>query len=185
MRGFLSPATNLRTDGYGGSLERRARLLLEILSAVREALGPKLAIGVRLCGDELIDGGTTIGEAVTVARMVEDQGCADYVNTSIGVATATLFMIEASMHVPPGYASFIPSAFRDAISLPVVGGGRYKDPAQAERALRAGHCDLIGVVRGQIADPEFASKARSGRAESIRLCLSCNQECVGRMGRNR
>lgn len=185
VRGFLSPATNLRTDGYGGSLERRARLLLEILSAVREALGPKLAIGVRLCGDELIDGGTTIGEAVTVARMVEDQGCADYVNTSIGVATATLFMIEASMHVPPGYASFIPSAFRDAISLPVVGGGRYKDPAQAERALRAGHCDLIGVVRGQIADPEFASKARSGRAESIRLCLSCNQECVGRMGLNR
>ena len=89
------------------------------------------------------------------------------------------------MHVPPGYASFIPSAFRDAVSLPVVGAGRYKDPAQAERALRAGHCDLVGVVRGQIADPDFAVKARSGRADTIRLCLSCNQECVGRMGLNR
>ena len=185
VRGFLSPATNLRTDGYGGSLERRARILLEILGAVRDAIGPKLAIGVRLCGDELIDGGTTLTEAVAVARMVEAQGRADYVNTSIGVATATLYMIEASMHIPPGYASFIPSAFRDAISLPVVGAGRYKDPVQAERALRAGHCDLVGIVRGQIADPDFASKARSGRAESIRLCLSCNQECVGRMGLNR
>ncbi|HLN06917.1 MAG TPA: mycofactocin system FadH/OYE family oxidoreductase 2 [Acidimicrobiales bacterium] len=185
VRGFLSPATNLRTDGYGGSLDHRARLLLEILREVRDTVGPKVAVGVRLCGDELIDGGTTVAEAVAVARMVEAQGCADYVNTSIGVATATLYMIEASMHVPPGYASFIPSAFRDAISLPVVGSGRYKDPGQAERALRAGHCDLVGVVRGQIADPEFASKARSGHAESIRLCLSCNQECVGRMGLNR
>jgi len=185
VRGFLSPVTNLRADGYGGSLERRARLLLEILSEVRSALGPKLVVGVRLCGDELVDGGTTISEAVAVARLVEAQGCADYVNTSIGVATATLYMIEASMHVPPGYASFIPSAFRDAISLPVVAAGRYKDPVQAERALREGHADLVGVVRGQIADPRFAAKARSGRADSIRLCLSCNQECVGRMGLNR
>ena len=128
----------------------------------RRASGPKLAIGVRLCGDELIEGGTTIDEAVAVAQMVEEQGCADYVNTSIGVATATLYMIEASMHVPPGYASFIPSAIREAISLPVVGAGRYKDPAQAERALRAGHCDLVGVVRGQIADPDFASQGAVG-----------------------
>ena len=161
VRGFLSPATNLRADGYGGSLERRARLLLEILSEVRNTLGRKLALGVRLCGDELIDGGTTISEAVAVARLVEAQGCADYVNTSIGVATATLHMVEASMHVPPGYASFIPSAFRDAISLPVVAAGRYKDPVQAERALREGHADLVGVVRGQIADPQFSAKARA------------------------
>ena len=125
--------------------QRRARILFEILGVVRDTLGTKLALGVRLCGDELIDGGTTITEAVAVARMVEEQGCADYVNTSIGVATATLYMIEASMHVPPGYASFIPSAFRDAVSLPVVGAGRYKDPAQAERGplrrpLRSGRC---------------------------------------------
>ena len=185
VRGFLSPATNLRTDRYGGALEGRARLLLELLPAVRDAVGPKLAVGVRLCGDELIEGGSTIEEAVAVARMVEEQGCADYVNTSIGVATATLFMIEASMHVPPGYASFIPSAIRRAVDLPVVGVGRFKDPLQAERALAEGHCDLVGIVRGQIADAELVAKARGGRTESIRLCLSCNQECVGRMGLNR
>jgi 2,4-dienoyl-CoA reductase (NADPH2) len=185
VRGFLSPATNRRTDEYGGTLENRTRLLLHIVDAVRAVIGNRLALGVRLCGDELIEGGTTIDDAVEVAKMVEATGQVDYINTSIGVATASLFMIEASMHVPPGYAMFIPSAFRKAVDLPVVGVGRFKDPLQAERALAEGHCDLVGVVRGQIADPDFAAKARAGATDEIRLCLSCNQECVGRMGLNR
>ncbi|GAB3696804.1 mycofactocin system FadH/OYE family oxidoreductase 2 [Saccharopolyspora tripterygii] len=185
VRGFLSPATNKRTDAYGGSLANRARLLLEIVAAVRESLGPDRALGVRICGDELIEGGTTIDEAVEVARMVEATGQVDYINTSIGVATSTLYMIEASMAIPPGYALFISNAIRKAVDLPVVGVGRIKDPLQAERALEEGHCDLVGVVRGQIADADFAAKARSGHATEIRTCLSCNQECVGRMGLNR
>jgi mycofactocin system FadH/OYE family oxidoreductase 2 len=185
VRGFLSPATNKRTDQYGGSLANRARLLLDISTAVRKAIGNDLALGVRLCGDEFIEGGTTIDEAIKVAKLVEAAGNVDYINTSIGVATASLFMIEASMHIPPGYATFIPSAIRKAVDLPVVGVGRFKDPQQAERALADGHCDLVGVVRGQIADPDFAAKARAGATDDIRLCLSCNQECVGRMGLNR
>jgi 2,4-dienoyl-CoA reductase (NADPH2) len=185
VRGFLSPATNKRTDQYGGTLSNRARLLLDISSAVRKAIGNDLALGVRLCGDEFIEGGTTIDEAVEIAKLVEASGNVDYINTSIGVATASLFMIEASMHIPPGYATFIPSAIRKAVDLPVVGVGRFKDPLQAERALADGHCDLVGVVRGQIADPDFAAKARAGATDDIRLCLSCNQECVGRMGLNR
>ena len=185
VRGFLSPATNLRTDEYGGTLPNRARLLLEIVDAVRDAIGRRPVLGVRLCGDELIEGGTTIGDAVEVARMVEASGRVDYINTSIGVATATLYMIEASMQIPPGYSMFIPSAIREAVSLPVVGVGRFKDPLQADRALAAGQCDLVGVVRGQIADADFVAKARAGHSEEIRTCLSCNQECVGRMGLNR
>ena len=185
VRGFLSPATNRRTDDYGGSLENRARLLLELVAAVRTAIGPDLALGVRLCGDELIDGGTRIEDAVAIAKMVEATETVDYLNTSIGVATASLFMIEASMHVPPGYASFIPSALRAAVDLPVVGVGRFKDPLQAERALAEGQCDLVGIVRGQIADADFVAKSRSGNVDDVRLCLSCNQECVGRMGLNR
>lgn len=185
VRGFLSPATNRRTDDYGGSLANRARILLEIVAAVRAAIGTELALGVRICGDELIEGGTTIDDAVEVARMVEGSGHVDYINTSIGVATASLFMIEASMHIPPGYAMFIPSALRQAVDLPVVGVGRFKDPLQAERALAEGQCDLVGVVRGQIADAEFVAKARAGFTDDTRLCLSCNQECVGRMGLNR
>jgi len=185
VRAFLSPTTNLRTDRYGGSLTDRARLLREVIAAVREAIGRQMALGVRLCGDELLEGGTTIDEAVELARMVEATGQVDYINISIGVATASLFMIEASMAVPPGYALYISSAIRRAVSLPVIGVGRLKDPLQADRALAEGHCDLVGVVRGQIADPDFAAKARAGMTEEIRLCLSCNQECVGRMGLNR
>src|SRR3954465_9755530 len=185
VRGFLSPATNRRDDEYGGTLVNRARLLLELVAGGRKGVGNRLALGVRICGDELIEGGTTIDEAVEISRMVEASGHVDYINTSIGVATATLFMIEASMHIPPGYALFIPSAIRKAVDLPVIGVGRFKDPLQAERALAEGHCDLIGVVRGQIADAEFTAKARAGATDEIRLCLSCNQECVGRMGLNR
>ncbi len=185
VRGFLSPATNKRTDAYGGSLENRTRLLVEIVAAVRRVIGGRLALGVRICGDELIEGGTTIDEAVEIAKIVEATGNVDYINTSIGVATASLFMIEASMHIPPGYALFIPSAIRKAVDLPVVGVGRFKDPLQAERAIAEGHCDLVGVVRGQIADPDFAAKSRAGVTDEVRLCLSCNQECVGRMGLNR
>ena len=185
VRGFLSPATNKRTDDYGGSLVNRCRVLIDIVAAVRRVIGDRLALGVRICGDELIEGGTTIDDAVEIAKLVEATGQVDYINTSIGVATASLFMIEASMHIPPGYAMFIPSAIRKAVDLPVVGVGRFKDPLQAERALAEGHCDLVGVVRGQIADADFAAKAKAGATDDIRLCLSCNQECVGRMGLNR
>ncbi len=185
VRGFLSPATNHRTDEYGGSLENRTRLLVEIVAAVRKEIGRGMALGVRICGDELIEHGTTVDDAVRIAEIVEATGHVDYINTSIGVATASLFMIEASMHIPPGYAMFIPSAIRKAVELPVVGVGRFKDPLQAERALAEGHCDLVGVVRGQIADAEFVAKARAGSTDETRLCLSCNQECVGRMGLNR
>jgi 2,4-dienoyl-CoA reductase (NADPH2) len=185
VRGFLSPVTNKRTDQYGGPLINRARLMIDVIAAVRHVIGAGLALGVRICGDELVEGGTTIDDAVEIARLVEATGHVDYINTSIGVATASLFMIEASMHVPPGYAMFIPSAIRKAVELPVVGVGRFKDPLQAERALAEGHCDLVGVVRGQIADADFAAKAKAGATDEIRLCLSCNQECVGRMGLNR
>ena len=185
VRGFLSPATNLRTDEYGGTLENRARLLLQLVEAVRQVIGPHKALGVRLCGDELMEGGTTIADAIAVAQMVDASHAVDYINTSIGVATATLYMIEASMQVPPGYAMYIPAAIRAQVGIPVIGVGRFKDPLQADRALADGHCDLVGVVRGQIADPDFVAKARAGRADEIRTCLSCNQECVGRMGLNR
>ena len=185
VRQFLSRNTNRRTDEYGGSLENRARLLREIIAAIRLAVGRDYLLSVRLCGDELIRDGITLDEAVALAKILEDQGLIDCINTSIGTATQTLYMIEASMRIPPNYAMFIPSAIRKAVRLPVIGVGRVKDPIQAERLLAEGHADLVGVVRAQIADPEFARKARENRADDIRLCLSCNQECVGRMGLNR
>jgi 2,4-dienoyl-CoA reductase (NADPH2) len=185
VRQFLSRNTNHRSDDYGGGLENRMRLLREIIAAIRTAVGRDYVISVRLCGDELIRDGITIDETVAAARILEADGRIDLINTSIGTATQTLYMIEASMRIPPNYAMFIPAAIRKAVRLPVIGVGRVKDPIQAERILAEGHADLVGVVRAQIADPEFARKARENRADDIRLCLSCNQECVGRMGLNR
>ena len=153
VRGFLSPATNRRTDEYGGSLENRARILVEIVAAVRRVIGTRLALGVRLCGDELIEHGTTIDDAVRVAQIVEATGQVDYINTSIGVATASLFMIEASMHVPPGYAMFIPSAIRKAVELPVVG----------RRAVQGSAAGRTGARRGPL-----RSRRRRARADRRR-----------------
>ncbi len=203
IRGFLAPATNRRTDRYGGPLANRARLLLEIIEAARAAIGPGRVLGVRLCGDDGIEGGITLDEAVAVAALVEATGAVDYLNTAIGVATSTLPLIIPSMQVRPGYAAHIAAAIRAAVDLPVVAVGRFTDPAQAEQVLAAGQADLVGVVRGQIADPAFAATARAGghgrgggeqgagdeagqgeRREGG-TCVACNQECVGRTGRNR
>ncbi|AQA25220.1 flavin oxidoreductase / NADH oxidase family protein [Rhodococcus sp. MTM3W5.2] len=185
VRAFLSPDTNRRTDRYGGTLANRARFLLEIVASVRAALGPEPVLGVRLTGEELIENGIHLDEAVEVAAMVEACGQVDYINTSIGMATQTLHLIEGSMAVPRGYALFIPNAIRRRVTLPVIGVGRFTDPQQADLAIEEGHCDLIGVVRGQIADPDFAAKAAAGRSGEIRTCLSCNQECIGRVGLGR
>ncbi|NNN13327.1 MAG: mycofactocin system FadH/OYE family oxidoreductase 2 [Acidimicrobiaceae bacterium] len=185
VRQFLSPLTNRRSDQWGGSLTNRARLMLRIIEATRESIGNEIALGVRLCGDEVATGGLEIDEAVQIAKLAERSGMVDYVNTSIGIATSTLYAIEASMAFPPGYALYIPSAIRQGVDLPVVAVGRFKDPASIEKAIAMGHADMVGVVRGLIADPDFVKKAKSNIATSIKSCLSCNQECVGRMGLNR
>ncbi|MGY1630804.1 mycofactocin system FadH/OYE family oxidoreductase 2 [Geodermatophilus sp. SYSU D01186] len=184
-RQFLSRATNRRTDGYGGTLEHRARFLVEVLTAVREALGPGRALGVRLAGEEGVDDGTTTAEAAATARLLGERGLVDYVSTTVGVATATLERVIPPMTTAPGYARPLAAAIRAAAGVPVIGVGRFLAPEQAERALADGDCDLVGVARGQIADPEFAGKALTGRAAEIRTCLGCNQECVGRVGLNR
>ncbi|QNG55525.1 mycofactocin system FadH/OYE family oxidoreductase 2 [Pseudonocardia petroleophila] len=175
VRQFLSPATNRRTDAYGRD---RDRFLVEVVAAVRAAIGPDRVLGVRLCGDEGIAHGIGIDDAVATARVLRDGGHVQYLNTAIGVATSTLYLVEASLRFAPGHALSIPAAIRRAVDLPVIGVGRFTTPADAERALAEGACDLVGVVRGQIADPAFASAP-------VRACVGCNQECVGRVGRNR
>jgi 2,4-dienoyl-CoA reductase (NADPH2) len=184
-RAFLAPATNRRTDGYGGPLEQRARFLLEVVAAVRDAVGPGLALGVRLSGDDLVDGGIAPDEAVATARLLAGAGGVDYLSTSIGVATRTLHRNVAGMGAPGGWTLPFAARLRAEVGLPVVAVGGFTHPDQAEEALAAGLCDLVGVVRGQVADPDFAVKARTGRAAEIRACLGCNQECIGRVGTNR
>lgn len=185
LRAFLAPGTNRRTDRYGGDLAGRARILLEVVSAVRAALGPDLVLGVRLSGHDGTTGGIVLDDAVRVARMLEAHGGVDYLNTSVGVATETLHLVEAPMAVPHGYSLFVPDAIRAAVTLPVVGVGRFTTAAQVRRALADGVCDLVGAVRAHIADPSFAAKTIDGRDDEIRPCIGCNQECIGRVGLGR
>jgi mycofactocin system FadH/OYE family oxidoreductase 2 len=183
IRQFLSPYYNRRRDAYGGSLEARLRFVLEVIQAVRAEVGRDFPLGIRLCGDELINGGLTFDDVREIARHLEATGQLDYVNTSIG-EFHNLYMVEGSMHTPPGYQLFVSAGLREMLQLPVFCTGRIKDPVQAERILREGLADMVDVVRGQICDPAFTRKAREGRSESIRLCISCNQYCIGRMGLN-
>ncbi|GAY08989.1 FAD-dependent oxidoreductase [Pseudonocardia sp. N23] len=175
LRAFLAPGTNLRTDAYGAV---RGRLLHEVVAAVRAAIGPDRALGVRLGGGEDVPGGLTVADAVAAARLVEP--FVDYLSTSVGLATRTLELVEAPSPVPAGYAAALPSAVRAAVSVPVLGAGRYTRPDDARAALAAGHCDLVGVVRGQIADPGWA-----GAGGPTRTCIGCNQECTANVGMNR
>jgi mycofactocin system FadH/OYE family oxidoreductase 2 len=183
MRQFFSPYYNRREDAYGGSLENRMHFALEVIAAVRAEIGRDFTLGIRLCGDELIPAGLTLEDVVEIARRLEATGQLDYINTSIG-EFHNLYMVEGSMHTPPGYQLFVSASIREAVKLPVFCTGRIKDPVQAERILREGLADMVDVVRGQICDPEFTRKAREGRTEAIRLCISCNQYCIGRMGLN-
>lgn len=185
LRAFLAPGTNHRTDGYGGGLAGRARLLLEVVAAVRRAVGPDRIVGVRLTGHDGTDGGVVLDDAVRVAGMLEASGDVDYLNTSVGVATETLYLVEAPMATAHGYSLFVPDAIRAAVSLPVVGVGRFTRPDQVRTALDEGVCDLVGAVRAQIADPGFAAKTLTDRGDEIRPCIGCNQECIGRVGLNR
>src|SRR5215470_11925855 len=184
LRQFLSPYANRRSDGYGGSVDKRARIVREVVEAVRSVVGRAFVLGIRIPGDEFIDGGLTLEHSLETVRILTRDGLLDYFNTSLGTATHTLFMVEGSMHVPPGYQLYTAAALREVTDLPVVGVGRIKDPVQAEEVLAAGVCDLVGMVRQQIAEPETARKAREDRVGEIRLCISCNQDCIGREGLN-
>jgi len=185
LRQFLSPYTNQRKDGYGGSLENRIRLVREVGQAVREAVGPDFCLGLRLSGEEFVDEGLTLPEVVKIARLVEEMGIFNYLNTSVGIATHFLYLVEGPMSLPPAYAVYMTSAIKQAVNLPVITVGRIKDPNQAEQVIRQGHADLVGMVRAQISDAHLVNKSFNGEEELIRGCLSCNQDCIGRVGVNR
>lgn len=185
LRQFLSPYTNRRKDGYGGSTEKRMRLLREVGQAVREAVGKDFCLGLRLSGEEFVDEGLSLQDVVEIARNIEGMGIFNYFNTSVGIATHFLYLVEGPMCLPPAYAVYMSSAIKQAVNLPVITVGRIKDPNQAEQVIRKGHADLVGVVRGQISDAHFAHKSFNGQEELIRGCLSCNQDCIGRVGMNR
>ncbi|KUO77128.1 MAG: NADH:flavin oxidoreductase [Desulfosporosinus sp. BRH_c37] len=184
LRQFMSPLTNKRTDEYGGSFTNRMRFPIEIMTALRRVLGKHHALGIRLSGDELVDGGLTLDDMKKVAANLDELHLIDFINTSTA-NFHNLFMVEGSMHVPLGYNTYAAAGLKEVVGVPVFAAGRINAPAQAERILTNGQADLVCIARGQICDAEFANKTLEGRHQEIRQCIACNQGCAARTGLNR
>jgi 2,4-dienoyl-CoA reductase-like NADH-dependent reductase (Old Yellow Enzyme family)/thioredoxin reductase len=172
---FLSPFFNQRTDAYGGSPANRLRFAMELLEAVREAAGDKLAVGFRLNTDELLPGGLGQEELGEIARALDQTGMVDFLDLDIGTMHTAPLMIAASF-VPKLPAEEFIAAIRPNITRAVVMGcpGRLTDPADAERLLSEDSMQMVGAARAHIAEPEFARLAEAGQAEKIRPCIACN-----------
>ncbi len=183
MRQFLSPLTNLRSDEYGGSLDNRMRFPLEVVAAVRQTVGRDYTLGIRLCADEMVQGGLTLDDVKEIARRFEASRDIDFIDLTLATFY-NLYLVGASMHTPLGYTIPLAAGIKSVVKLPVFCTGRINDPVMAERVLADGQADMIGMVRAQICDPEIANKAKEGRLDEIRYCVADNQGCYGRVGLN-
>jgi mycofactocin system FadH/OYE family oxidoreductase 2 len=182
VRQFLSPATNFREDEYGGSFENRLRFCLEVVDAVRKAIGRDFTLGIRLNADEMHPhGGLTLEDNKKIAARLDVAGQLDFMDLSLGTFF-NLYLVEGSMHTPFAYTVPLAAGIRSVVNIPVYCTNRINDPHLAENILANGHADMIGMVRALICDPELPNKAREGKGEDIRYCIACNQGCIGRMG---
>ena len=177
---FLSPLYNRRTDEWGGSLENRSRLALEVLERVRASLPPDKAVGIRVSGEELVRGGLTREEMAEVCHTITERGLVDYVSVSVGSHHSRHMMVPP-MSIESGYLLDLSRFIRDAVNgVPVSCVGRINKPQVAEAALARGDADLVGMTRAQIADPELLRKLEEGRLGEVRPCIGSNQGCRGR-----
>jgi 2,4-dienoyl-CoA reductase (NADPH2) len=175
---FTAPVTNPRTDEFGGSLEARLRLPVEIVTAIRARTGPDFLIIYRISAVDLVDGGMDGAEVAVLARLVEQAG-ADVLNTGIGWHEAAVPTIAAS--VPRAAWRFAVANVKRAVRIPVIASNRFNTPEAAEAVLADGLADLVSMARPLLADPEFARKARLGLANEINTCIACNQACLDRI----
>ncbi|MDR1765953.1 MAG: FAD-dependent oxidoreductase [Lachnospiraceae bacterium] len=174
---FLSPTTNLRTDEYGGSWENRCRFPLEVIAAVRAAVGPDYPLFMRISGNDFVKGSNTNEEAVEFAKLIEKAGI-DLINVTGGWHESRVPQITGEL--PRGGYTYLAAGVKAAVSVPVVASNRLGDPVSAELTLALGRADLINVGRPLIADPEWPNKAREGRLDEIRRCVACNQGCLSK-----
>ncbi|WP_115993631.1 FAD-dependent oxidoreductase [Cohnella lupini] len=172
---FASPLTNVREDGYGGTLEGRIRLSLEIVQAIRERVGAEFPIIFRMSGEDFMDGSTTREETLEMARRLEQSG-ADALNVGIGWHESRVPTVGAT--VPTGAFAHIVRAVRSAVSIPVIGANRLHTPEAAEQSLARGDMDFIAPARPWLADPTFALRIAQSDRDGLNVCLACNQACL-------
>lgn len=172
---FIAAPTNHRTDRWGGSYENRMRFPVEIVRRVREAVGEDFIVVYRLSMLDLVPGGSTLDEVVTLAKAVEAAG-ATLINTGIGWHEARIPTIATS--VPRGAYTWVTKKLMGEVSVPLVTTNRINTPELAEELLADGCADMVSMARPMLADPEFVAKAAAGRPEAINTCIGCNQACL-------
>ncbi|MER5227913.1 NADPH-dependent 2,4-dienoyl-CoA reductase [Streptomyces flaveus] len=172
---FIATQTNHREDRWGGSYENRMRFPVEIVRRVREAVGEDFVIIYRLSMLDLVPGGSTLDEVITLARAVEAAG-ATIINTGIGWHEARIPTIATS--VPRGAYAWVTKKVMGAVAIPLVTTNRINTPELAEELLAEGYADMVSLARPMLADPDFVNKARDGRPDAINTCIGCNQACL-------
>ncbi|MFJ8937300.1 FAD-dependent oxidoreductase [Streptomyces sp. NPDC102365] len=172
---FIAARTNQRDDRWGGSYENRTRFPLDIVRRVREAVGEDFIVIYRLSMLDLVPGGSSLDEVITLAKAVEAAG-ATIINTGIGWHEARIPTIATS--VPRGAYTWVTKKVMGAVSIPLVTTNRINTPELAEQLLADGHADMVSMARPMLADPDFVSKAKAGRPEAINTCIGCNQACL-------
>lgn len=172
---FLAQRTNKRDDDWGGSYENRMRLPVEVVRRVREAVGEKFIIIYRLSMLDLVEGGSSYDEIVTLGKAVEKAG-ATIINTGIGWHEARIPTIATK--VPRAAFTWVTARFREELSVPVVTSNRINTPEVAEEVLERGDADMVSMARPFLADPDFVIKAAAGKSDEINTCIACNQACL-------
>lgn len=172
---FLCERTNKRTDQWGGSSENRRRMAVEIVRRTRKAVGLNFIIVFRLSMADLVEGGQTWDEIVSLAKEVEAAG-ATIINTDIGWHESRVPTIVTS--VPRAAFVDITGKLEKHVDIPVAASNRINMPETAEEILNRGDAQLISMARPMLADPDWVNKAERGASDEINTCIACNQACL-------
>ena len=168
---FLSPLFNHRTDEYGDSLENRCRFAIEVLQAVRNAVGPFFPIEFRMSGSEFVEGGYDLEEGVRIAQMIEPY--VDLIHVSAGTYQKTFGITHPSMFTEHGRNVFLAAEIKKHVGKPVATIGGLNDPAQMEEIIASGKADVVYMARALLADPFLPNKIMANKDENIVRCLRC------------
>ncbi len=168
---FLSPLFNHREDEYGGTLENRCRFAIEVLKAVREAVGPFFPIEFRMSGSEFVEGGYDLDEGVRIAQAIEPY--VDLIHVSSGTYQKTFGITHPSMFTEHGRNVFLAAEIKKHVSKPVATIGGLNDPAQMEEIIASGKADVVYMARALLADPFLPDKVMANKDEDIVRCLRC------------
>lgn len=169
LASFLTPYYNKRVDQYGGSLEGRLRLPMEVIRNIRSKVGPEFGILIRISGDEYLPGGRTIEESVYIAPLLIDAGV-DAIHISAGTTVASWIPIPPS-GTPQAINAPLAAAVKKAVNVPIICVGRITEPWAAENIVATGKADIVAMGRALLADPEWPNKAAKGHWDDIAPCV--------------